>query len=99
MPALGFTKTIVEKGVESEMLSSLVMYMVRELLLNHGNWKYQQPHQRWQITTQVFLQDLLGDLCKCIVFSSKEKCSCTNTPNTENERRAYHKMMQAIGYY
>ncbi|XP_024375793.1 uncharacterized protein [Physcomitrium patens] len=53
LAALGFTKTIVEKGVESEMLSSLVMYMVRELLLNHGNWKYQQPHQRWQITTQT----------------------------------------------
>jgi nuclear pore complex protein Nup188 len=50
---LDLTKVLVEKGVDSEVLSSLVMYVVRDLLVNHGNWKYQQPHQRWQITTEV----------------------------------------------
>ena len=55
MPALNFTKIMVEKGIEAEVLSSLVMFMVRDLLVNHGNWKYQHPHQRWQITTQVLL--------------------------------------------
>lgn len=44
---------MVQKGIEAEVLSSLVMFMVRDLLVNHGNWKYQQPYQRWQITTQV----------------------------------------------
>ncbi|CAM6047081.1 unnamed protein product [Sphagnum compactum] len=50
---LDLTKILVEKGVDSEVLSSLVMYVVRDLLVNHGNWKYQQPHQRWQITTEA----------------------------------------------
>jgi len=53
LAALDLTKIMVEKGVEVEVISSLVMYMVRDLLVNHGNWKYQHPHQRWQITTQA----------------------------------------------
>ena len=57
MPALDLTKIMVEKGVEVEVISSLVMYMVRDLLVNHGNWKYQHPHQRWQITTQVLYME------------------------------------------
>ncbi|KAG0574974.1 hypothetical protein KC19_VG307200 [Ceratodon purpureus] len=61
LAALNFTKIMVEKGVEAEVLSSLVMFMVRDLLVNHGNWKYHQPYQRWQITTQA-LQLILSIL-------------------------------------
>eukprot|EP01018_Ginkgo_biloba_P018782 Gb_15236 [translate_table: standard] len=51
---LELSKQFLAKGVQTESVIALVMYAVRYLLVNHGNWKYNFRHERWQITSKVF---------------------------------------------
>ncbi|CAM6095025.1 unnamed protein product [Calypogeia fissa] len=55
---LNFTKTMVAKGnweptSDSVALESLVIYVIGNVFVNHGNWKYQLWRDRWIITTKV----------------------------------------------
>ncbi|KAH7373923.1 hypothetical protein KP509_17G079400 [Ceratopteris richardii] len=47
-------KPLVSKGVYSEGLCKMVMYIIGPLFLNHMTWKYEEKHEHWEITAKVF---------------------------------------------
>lgn len=50
---LDFTLQLVETGAEDNMLSSLLIFSLQYVLVNHEHWKYKLKHARWQVTLKV----------------------------------------------
>lgn len=66
---LDLCKTFVAKGGNTKLVTTLIMYIVRYLLVNHGNWKYKLRFERWQITSKIF------ELMRTVIISKKDQQS------------------------
>lgn len=61
---LDLCKIFVAKGGKTELVMTLIIYIVRYVLVNHGNWKYKLRYERWQITSKIFELMRMGIICK-----------------------------------
>lgn len=50
---LDFTRQLVEIGADDEMVSSLVVFALQYVLVNHENWSYKFGYDRWKVTQKV----------------------------------------------
>lgn len=73
---------LLDRGVLSESVEALVMHVVRDLLVNHGNWRYQQQHTRWQIATKVHFELLKGNYQ--FTYAAETHVICRLTHSTIN---------------
>lgn len=61
---LDLCKMFVAKGGRTKLVMTLIIYIVRYILVNHGNWKYKLRYERWQITSKIFELMRTGVMCK-----------------------------------
>lgn len=50
---LDLTVQLIEIDFESEVLHSLVVFLLQYVFLNHRHWKYEVKHVRWTVTLKV----------------------------------------------
>lgn len=50
---LDFTLQLVEKGGDDSLSSTLVLFCLQYILVNHMQWKYRTMHARWKVTLKV----------------------------------------------
>ncbi|CAA7391364.1 unnamed protein product [Spirodela intermedia] len=72
MAVLDFTRQLVEVGADDEMVSSLVIFALQYVLVNHENWSYKFGYDRWKVTQKVF--ELVKSCIKALKYSSKLSC-------------------------
>ncbi|XP_078448301.1 nucleoporin (DUF3414) isoform X2 [Wolffia australiana] len=63
---LDFSKQLVEIGSENDLLSSLLIFALQYVLVNHENWNYKYGSDRWKVSLKVF------ELIKSYITTSKD---------------------------
>uniref|UniRef100_A0A1D1YTL0 Nucleoporin NUP188 n=1 Tax=Anthurium amnicola TaxID=1678845 RepID=A0A1D1YTL0_9ARAE len=69
---LDFTLRLVEVGADDDMVSSLVVFSLQYILVNHENWSYKFRYARWKVTQKVF--EVMKSCVKASQTSSKLSC-------------------------
>lgn len=52
---LDYAIRLIEVGDESSLVSSLVVFSVQYVLVNHEHWKYKMKSDRWKVTLKVLV--------------------------------------------
>ena len=53
LAVLDFTRHLIEVGADNDMVSSLVIFALQYVLVNHENWRYKFRCDRWKVTLKV----------------------------------------------
>ncbi|XP_042423045.1 uncharacterized protein LOC122010593 [Zingiber officinale] len=69
---LDFTVQLVEKGVEDNLVSSLVVFSLQYIFVDHMQWKYKSKYSHWKVTLKVF--ELMKSCIKASEVSQKLHC-------------------------
>ncbi|XP_074569458.1 uncharacterized protein LOC141826101 [Curcuma longa] len=66
---LNFTVQLVENGIEDNLVSSLVVFSLQYIFVDHMQWKYKTKYSRWKVTLKVF--ELMKSCIKASEVSQK----------------------------
>ncbi|KAG9442579.1 hypothetical protein H6P81_018433 [Aristolochia fimbriata] len=72
MSVIEFAIQLVEAGVDNNAVSSLAVYLLQFVLVNHEQWKYKLRHTRWGVTLKVL--ELAKQCIKSVSDTSRQGC-------------------------